>query len=414
MLGPTSSTLLDQYLTISRLLAGQLDFHSVIRAVAAEVSHIIPHDHMDVCIITLDGKYHTAHESPFETAWGKTPPAPISNSPIRSLLYGEVEAMLTDNACEDPRFHYKGSYSAPIFESNLRARLHVPLKVQGKIIGALSCSSHQIGLYTSNDLENARSIGDLLAPYFYALRAAEQARASAIVEAEARAREEGLRLGALRLTEALETERQRIGMDLHDQTLADLTRLSRKLEKLANAPTVSTEELDPIIRSVQHCMHDVRQIIEEARPTVLQLFGFAQAVENHLERSVRDSGLSVDWNIADKTQGVIDALPQNVATALFRIVQEAINNAIRHANAKRIVVEMCATPATLRIAVCDNGTGIPPNQTRQGSGIDNMRTRARLISARFEVVRNKECEGTSVEVSLPISQTAPVSATHSG
>jgi signal transduction histidine kinase len=409
MLSPTPSTLLDQYLTISRLLAGQLDFHSVIRAVAAEVSHIIPHDHMDVCIIMLDGKYHTAHESPFETGWGRNPPAPISNSPIRSLLYGEVETMITDDACNDPRFHYDGAYSAPIFEGDLRSRLHVPLKVQGKVIGALSCSSHQIGLYTSDDLEKARSIADLLAPYFFALRAAEQAQRSAIVEAEARAREEGLRLGALRLTEALEAERQRIGMDLHDQTLADLTRLSRKLERLAHAPAVSGEALDAIIRSVQHCMHDLRQIIEEARPTVLQLFGFAQAVENHLERSVRDSGTPVEWAIADEAQGVMDALPQNVATALFRIVQEAINNAIRHANAGKIDVELRTTPANLRIVVRDDGIGIAPDQKRQGSGIDNMRTRARLISARFEVVRNRDGGGTSVEVSLPISQTAPIS-----
>lgn len=409
MLSPTPATLLDQYLTISRLLAGQLDFHSVIRAVAAEVVHIIPHDHMDVCIIMLDGKYHTAHESPFETGWGRNPPAPISNSPIRALLYGEVDTMLTEDACNDPRFHYDGSYSAPIFEGNLRSRLHVPLKVQGKVIGALSCSSHQIGLYTSDDVQKARSIADLLAPYFYALRAAEQAQRSAIVEAEARAREEGLRLGALKLTEALEAERQRIGMDLHDQTLADLTRLSRKLERLTKAPTTSSESLDSIIRSVHDCMHDVRQIIEEARPAVLQLFGFAQAIENHLERAARDSDLPVNWNIVDETAGVFDALPQNVATALFRIVQEAINNAIGHANASSISVELRVNPATLRVAVRDNGTGITPDQKRQGSGIDNMRTRARLISARCDVVRNKGCDGTSVEVSLPISVTAPIS-----
>jgi len=409
MLNPTPSTLLDQYLTISRLLAGQLDFHSVIRAVAAEISHIIPHDHMDVCIIMLDGKYHTAHESPFETGWGRNPPGPVSNSPIRDLLYGEVESMISDDACSDPRFHYDGAYSAPIFEGNLRSRLHVPLKVQGKVIGALSCSSHQVGLYTSDDLEKARSIADLLAPYFFALRAAEQAQRSAIVEAEARAREEGLRLGALRLTEALEAERQRIGMDLHDQTLADLTRLSRKLERLAHAPTISGEALDPVIRSVQHCMHDVRQIIEEARPTVLQLFGFTQAVENHLERSVRDSGTPIEWAIEDEAQGVLDAMPQNVATALFRIVQEAINNAIRHANAGRIDVELRVTPANLRITVKDDGTGITPDKKRQGAGIDNMRTRARLISARFEVARNRDSGGTSVEVSLPLSQTAPLS-----
>jgi signal transduction histidine kinase len=414
MLSPTPLTLLDQYLTISRLLAGQLDFHSVIRAVAAEVSHIIPHDHMDVCIIMLDGKYHTAHESPFETGWSRNPPAPISNSPIRALLYGEVDYMLTDNACDDPRFHYEGAYSAPIFEGNLRARLHVPLKVQGRTIGALTCSSHQPGLYSNDDVEKARSIADLLAPYFYALRAAEQAQRSAIIEAEARAREEGLRLGALRLTEALEAERQRIGMDLHDQTLADLTRLSRKLENLATARNVSGEALDPIIRSVQHCMHDVRQIIEEARPSVLQLFGFAQAVENHLERSIRDSGTTIEWSIADETSGIIDALPESVATALFRIVQEAINNAFRHAAASRIAVELRATPACLRITVRDDGMGVPADEKRQGSGIGNMRTRARLISARFEVIRNKHDTGMSVVVSLSLSQTAPSQATYSG
>src|SRR5688572_17149730 len=99
MLDHSETPLLGQYLAISRLLAGQLDFHSVIRSVAAEISHIIPHDHMDVCIIMLDGQYHTAHESPFETGWGRNPPAPVSNSPIRSLLYGKVDAMITADAC---------------------------------------------------------------------------------------------------------------------------------------------------------------------------------------------------------------------------------------------------------------------------------------------------------------------------
>jgi signal transduction histidine kinase len=394
-------SLLNQYLTISRLLAGQLDFHSVIRTVAVEVKHIIPHDHMDVCIITLDGKYHTAHESGFETDWGTSPAAPISGSPIRPVLYGEVETMLTDDACTDPRFLYEGAFSGPITDHNLRARLHVPLKVQGEIIGALSCSSHEVGIYTEQDVDKARSIADLLAPYFFALRAAEQAKRSAIVEAEARAREEGLRLGALKLTEALEAERQRIGMDLHDQTLADLTRLARRLERLTHAPDVTGETLEPLFRSLQHSMHDLRQIIEEARPAVLQLFGFAQAVENHLDRSVRDSGLPIEWRIVDDTSGPIDGLEQPVATALFRIAQEAINNAIRHAHASNIVVRLKSTAKTVGIEVMDDGIGIPSTSRRPGGGIDNMRTRARLISARFEIGKNKEGSGTSISVTLP-------------
>ncbi len=403
MLNPAPTTLLSQYLAISRLLAGQLDFHSVIKAVAAEVSQIIPHDHMDVCIITLDGQNHTAHESPFETGWGLNPPVPIGGSPIRSLLYGEVDLMLSDNALIDPRFHYEGSFSSPITDNDLKSRLHVALKVQGEVIGALSCSSHQAGFYTGEDVEKARSIADLLAPYFFALRAAEQAKRSAIVEAEARAREEGLRLGALKLTEALETERQRIGMDLHDQTLADLTRLARRLERLTRTPDISGDTLAPLFKSLQHSMHDLRQIIEQARPSVLQLFGFSQAIENHLDRSVRDSGMAIAWHLHDEANGAIDRLEQPVATALFRIAQEAINNAIRHAHAGRIDVFLRATDRNAGIEIRDDGIGLAAAAKRAGGGLDNMRTRARLISARFEIGKNREGSGTAIQVTLPVN-----------
>lgn len=397
-------SLLGQYLTISRLLAGQLDFHSVIRAVAAEVSQIIPHDHMDVCIIMLDGKYHTAHESPFETGWGASPPAPISNSPIRALLYGEVETMLTEDAGRDPRFIYEGAFSAPIIDHNLRARLHVPLKVQGEIIGALSCSSHQAGIYTDGDVDKARSIADLLAPYFFALRAAEQAKRSAIVEAEARAREEGLRLGALKLTEALETERQRIGMDLHDQTLADLTRLSRRIDRLAKSGELTGAALEPLSRGLQHCMQDLRQIIEEAKPSVLQLFGLAQALENHLDRSVRDSGTPIEWALIDETAGALDDLEPTVSVALFRITQEAINNAVRHAQPMSITVRLRVANDQVEIETTDDGSGLADRRGRIGGGIDNMKTRARLISAKFALGPGRGNRGTTVTVQLSLSR----------
>ena len=209
MLKIAPSALLDHYLGISRLLAGQLDFRSAIKAVGAEVSHIIPHDHLDVCITMVNGKYHTAYETGLDTAWGEHAPAPICNSPIRSLLWGEVDQMITPDARVDHRFHFEDAFTRPIFEHNLRSRIHVPLKVEGEVIGALSCSSHQVAFYSAEDVANACSVADLLSPYFFALRAADQAKQSAIVEAEARAREEGLRLGALNLTEALERERQR-------------------------------------------------------------------------------------------------------------------------------------------------------------------------------------------------------------
>ncbi|MCB5204895.1 sensor histidine kinase [Neorhizobium sp. T786] len=408
MLNSTRSSLFDHYLGISRLLAGQLDFNSIIQAVAVEIGHIIPHDHLDVCIKMIDGKYHIAYESGLETAWSRQPPALLTGSPIRSLLSGEVDYLLSGDACSDPRFHFDGAFSSPIIALSLKSRLHVPLRVQGDIIGALSCSSRQPDHYTMADVENARSITDLLAPYFFALRAADQAKRSAVVETEARAREEGLRLGALKLTEALEAERQRIGMDLHDQTLADLTRLARRMERLTHLPDVSGEALEPLVRGLQHCMHDLRQIIEEAKPSVLQLFGVAQAIENHLERSVHDSGLPINWRMIDECGGKLEALEETVAIALFRIVQEAINNAIRHGQPTNVVVQLQCDENELYVTVTDDGVGIDNPREQVGHGIDNMRTRARLIGARFDMGRNPKHSGTCIGLSLHI---APCSKT---
>ena len=85
-IAPTA--LLNNFFNISRLLAGQLDFLSAIRSVADEIANILPHDHLDVCIVRLDGKFHTAYETGIETDWGTRPHAPIASSPIRSVLLG--------------------------------------------------------------------------------------------------------------------------------------------------------------------------------------------------------------------------------------------------------------------------------------------------------------------------------------
>ncbi|RVJ26841.1 sensor histidine kinase [Sinorhizobium medicae] len=404
------AALVDHYLGISRLLAGQLDFRSAIRAVAAEIAHIIPHDHLDVCILIVDGNYHTAYETGMDTAWGNAASAPVVNSPIRSLLWGEVDYLLTDDAINDARFHFEGAFKRPIIEQSLRSRLHVPLKVQGAIIAAFSCSSQSPGVYGMEHVDRARIIADLLAPYFFALRAAEQAQQSAIVEAEARAREEGLRQGALKLTEALEQERQRIGMDLHDQTLADLTRLARRVDRLARSGELTSEALEPVSRGLQHCMQDLRQIIEQAKPSVLQLFGLAQAIENHLDRSVRDSNTPVEWAIVDETAGALDTLEPTVSVALFRIAQEAINNAVRHAQPLAITVRLRAEAKQLALEITDDGRGLARSRGRVGGGIDNMKTRARLISAKFVIGPGRNNRGTTVTVSLPLERDAEIAA----
>ncbi len=148
-------------------------------------------------------------------------------------------------------------------------------------------------------------------------------------------------------------------------------------------------------------MQDLRQIIEEAKPSVLQLFGFAQATENHLDRSIRESGAAIEWFLDDYSEGMTEELEETVATSLFRIVQEAINNAIRHALAGEIRVRLRDKSGRLLVEVMDDGIGMDRQAQRIGHGIDNMRTRARLISASFAIRKNTEGSGTCVTIHLP-------------
>ncbi len=394
--------LLKHYVGVSKLLAGQLDFVSALQAAAKEISHFLPHDHMDVCLLILDGTLHIAYETGFSTAWSEINPALVSRSPIRSVLWGQEDFILTGDAVDDPRFQSKGIFNQPIYEHSLRSRIHVPMKVKGDIIGALSCSSTQADFYTLYDVENAQIVADLLSPYFFALSAAEQAQKSAIVEAEARVREEGLRQGALNLTEVLEQERQRIGMDLHDQTLADLTRLARRLDKLAASKQISGADVEPLASSLQISMQDLRQIIEQATPSVLQLFGFAEAVENHLDRAIGDSGAVLDTRLWDYSNGAFDELHPTVRISLFRITQEAINNAVSHAGASRLELRLCVEDDGLVIEINDNGAGYAPEKRKPGGGLDIMQTRARLISGEVSLQTDQEEPGTSVRIRVPL------------
>ena len=176
---------------------------------------------------------------------------------------------------------------------------------------------------------------------------------------------------------------------------------------MINEEEIPGDALEPLARSLQHCMQDLREIIEEAKPSVLQLFGFAQAVENHLDRSLRDTGGETRWELVDETDGLIDTLDKTLRIALFRITQEAINNAARHAQAGHILVRLRSQALGVVIEVSDDGRGMTRPQRRSGGGIDNMMTRARLISAKFTLGPCREGKGTVVRVQLPVGPAKP-------
>lgn len=389
-----------QVTAILTSIAGQLNFRAVISAASQEISGHLPHDHVDIALMSPDGQMVTAWETGLHTEWDAetTATKAVDVSPIRDLFRGRVDHIITSDAQNDPRFHFEGAFSTPIFAVGLRSRLHVPLKVEGRVFGALSFSTQTVNSYRVEDIGNARIVADTLSGYLYALKQGDLARQSAVQQAETEARAEGLRLGARQLAEALEEARRTIGMDLHDQTVADLSRISRNVRRLADRGGALDSELATLEEDINHCLRELRVIVDDARPSVLELFGFADAVEALMERSALQLMMPVEWQVKDDSGGMVDRLPAHTQVALYRIVQEAVNNAFRHSGAARIVVGISAVGQRVTIRVQDSGKGVPGDLRRYGSGIANMRTRAALIDVGFKLKSGED--GTDIRLEI--------------
>ncbi|OSQ39770.1 GAF domain-containing sensor histidine kinase [Thalassospira mesophila] len=382
---------LAHYLRISNLLAGNLDIHSALHSVKSEIDKIIEFDHLDVCLTDTDKTWNTSYEVGLQTSWSASRSL-VNKSPVRDILLGRTDYLLTGNALKDPRYIFPDAISAPILHHEFRSRVNVAMKVLGEVVGSLNCSSQKENFYTQRHVEQVRILADILAPYFYALRANEKASKEAIFRAEILAREEGLRLGALSLTDALEAERQRIGMDLHDQTLADLTRIARDIH-----PGLTEIQHHRLQQQIQNMIQDLRDIIDTSIPSILELFGFHHAIATHMERAVsRES--TMQFKVEDLTGGAVDTLPDTIRIAVFRICQEATNNAVLHSGAAHISVLVCHdSNGYLKIRIADDGTfRLSDRKTRRG--LAHMKTRAQLIGAQYEL---RTTNGTQITIKLP-------------
>jgi len=395
-----SPQLIDRLVAISRALAGHIDPGSAFRATAIEIGTLIPHDHIDLAVLSQDGRMHACYEAGFHTSWSELAQHPVEGSPIRRVLWGQTPYLLSDNALVDERFHFDGAFDQPIFEARLRSRIIVPLRARGSVIGALNISRHEIGCYTQTDVAVAQQCADLIAPYIFALIQTEEARRAMLAESEARNRAELLRVGASQLTEGMERERRRMAMDLHDQTLADLARIARQVSAFRSRGMARTAQLADLEQEIAGCLAELRHIVDDMRPSVLELFGLRDAVEAHLNRSVARAKPPIAVRIADTSDGSADSLSETMRTSLYRIVQEAINNAVRHAAPARIEVLLTSTDSVFKVVVTDDGHGCGTIDPAAQGGIGHMHTRAALVGARLRFEPAGRKGGTRVVIEI--------------
>jgi signal transduction histidine kinase len=212
-----------------------------------------------------------------------------------------------------------------------------------------------------------------------------------------------------RVIAAQEAERARIARDLHDQIGQSLTSVLLSLRLVDRSLETEQAELaevrrraDDVRHLVAEALQEVRQLAFEMRPTVLDDIGLVAAVQ----RLAGDLARRHDMHVHVTLGGLDDEarLPPDVETVIYRVVQEALTNVVRHAGAERatVTVSTDAEPPAVRATVQDDGRGFELNVAAGDTlGLAGMRERAALVSGRLEI-ESTPGVGTTVTVEAPL------------
>jgi signal transduction histidine kinase len=217
---------------------------------------------------------------------------------------------------------------------------------------------------------------------------------------------ENLRFYVWRITEAQEDERKRIARELHDDTAQRLIALSRHLDALADSEEglseAGIERLERLQQGIEQALQEVRRLTRDLRPSVLDDLGLLPALEGLLANLEKD-GVATELGVSGDSR----RLPSDVELALFRIVQEALNNIKRHARASSVEIDVTFSDSRVQVVVCDDGRGceLLPSTSDYAMagkfGLLGIEERAQLLHGHFQVQSGKG-EGTTVGVDVPV------------
>jgi signal transduction histidine kinase len=215
--------------------------------------------------------------------------------------------------------------------------------------------------------------------------------------------EEGLHTLSRQVLEAQESERRRLARELHDEIGQALTALKFNLHAAQRQPETLSSRLEDSQSIVDRTLQQVRHLSLDLRPSMLDELGLVAAVNWYMERQAERGGF-----IAHVTTPScpLDLCP-TIATTCFRIVQEAVTNVIRHADAKDVWIDLQQTASSIVLTFRDNGKGfdVPVAQERAAlgasMGLPGMQERVRLAGGQM-IIDSAPEQGTEIHVTLPV------------
>jgi signal transduction histidine kinase len=360
---------------VGAALVGELELDRLLDLVASNLRSLIDARLVAIALPSGDGLRIVASDSDRADDFAHVDLLGRDSKTARVLERGRSERV--DSLLEDPEV-------AQDVARRLGATtgLYVPLVVRERTIGVLVAHDKTAAdpRFTSSDLRIAEQ---------FALRA------SIAVDLSQRVARDALR----RVVAGQELERRRLARELHDETGQALTSIllglravdEAGLDERARGAVADLREL--VVATLQ----DVRRLAVQLRPKALDDFGLAAALERLAQTLSETSSLHIDL----EAQLGAERLPSEVETTLYRIVQEALTNIVKHAQATRVSILLMRRDGAATAVIEDDGRGFDLASTSETFGLEGMRERAELHDGRL-TIESAPGSGTTLVVEVPL------------
>jgi signal transduction histidine kinase len=205
---------------------------------------------------------------------------------------------------------------------------------------------------------------------------------------------------------AQEEERMRVARELHDevgQTLTSLVMSLGSVEALCSRNSSARQRLESLRGLTSEAVEEIRRLIQNLRPSLLDGLGLVPAIHWFVENYLAPAGVKAEL----KAQGLDRRLPPTIEITLFRVVQEAITNIVRHANAKAARIQLKLNHSTITGSIEDDGKGFKVNTIRQdrrtgtGIGLLGMKERINLLKGKLNI-KSQPGSGAKITFEIPL------------
>lgn len=309
---------------------------------------------------------------------------------IAGWVASHREPLMVDDVNRDDR-HYREIAKDSDFTTT--SLLCVPMIARGQVIGVLQVLNKKPGKYFNTADQ------EILTTF-----AAQSAVAIENARLYQSLREEHDRIIAVE-----EDVRRRLARELHDgpaQMLAAIIMSANFVQEAIahNSLEHAVAELDELLPVAEKALRQVRSLLFDLRPVILETQGLVPALNSYADRLREVEGL----NVVLKTEGEFGRLTHNAEVAVFSVVQEAITNARKHARASRVDIEVVPSDGDLVVVIRDDGMGFNMTEVTEGYdergslGMLNMKERAEIVEGTLSI-SSQPGQGTTVTMQLPLA-----------